>query len=488
MTTDPRSGGLPIPATLSPEAAELAPRLLRAAAARLGGDRVEGVQRLSGGASQETWSFDLLRGEERLELILRRAPPAGRGATSITPAVEAELQRVAGAAGVPVARVWFDLAAGDGLGEGYVMERVAGETIARKILRDDAFAAARRSLARQCGRVLGRIHNVPVGAVAGLREADGPRQLESYRALYAGLDEPRPLFDLAFSWLAGRLGTSGTSCLVHGDFRNGNLVVGPEGLRAVLDWELAHLGDAYEDLSWICVNSWRFGEAANPVGGFGPYGELFAGYQEETGRQVDPGRLRSWEVFGSLKWGVMCLMQGFSHLAGRSRSVEKAAIGRRVSETEVDLARLLARGPQDRPPAPPETLATAETSRPWGRGERPGIVDLVAAVREQLETDSRATPDGNAAFQRRVAANALGIVERELREGSRVEAQEAERLRAFVDGAPADDVRALNLALATSIRAGDLHLETPGLLAHLALTAEEKLRIDNPRYRPLPWP
>ena len=461
---------------------ELREALARAAVSRLEADRVDGLRRLSGGASQETWSFDAWRGGEKLELILRRAPGGGRSSTAVGLADEARLQRLARTAEVPVARMWFELEPPDGLGDGYVMERVAGETIARKILRDDEFAAARQVLARQCGRVLGRIHGIPVEQVPWLREADGPRQLEQYRSLYLGLDEPRPLFDLAFSWLAPRLPPTGEISLVHGDFRNGNMVVDRNGLRAVLDWELAHRGDPYEDLSWICVNSWRFGEVAKPVGGFGEYEDLFAGYHEETGHVVDRARLRSWEVFGSLKWGVMCMMQGFAHLAGRSRSVEKAAIGRRVSETEADLARLLARGPHDRPPA----YDGGAPGSSWGRGERPTIVDLVQAVREMLDAEMRASPEGSAGFQRRVAANALGIVERELRDGPRVEREEAERLRALVGGS-LHDVRALNRALCELVRDGAVSLDTPGLLRHLAWTAEEKLRIDNPRYRPIPW-
>jgi aminoglycoside phosphotransferase (APT) family kinase protein len=109
----------------------------------------------------------------------------------------------------------------------------------------------------------------------------------------------------------------------------------------VLDWELAHTGDPMEDLGWICVNSWRFGEIDKPVGGFGTREELFAGY-EAAGRGVDPGRVRFWEVMGTLRWGVMCcgMMQRFR--IGPEHSIERAMIGRRASETEIDLLRLLA--------------------------------------------------------------------------------------------------------------------------------------------------
>ena len=82
---------------------------------------------------------------------------------------------------------------------------------------------------------------------------------------------------------------------MHGDFRHGNLIIGPDGVRAVLDWELAHTGDPMEDLGWICVNSWRFGEIDKPVGGFGTREELFAGY-EAAGRRVDA---RAGKILGS---------------------------------------------------------------------------------------------------------------------------------------------------------------------------------------------
>ena len=150
------------------------------------------------------------------------------------------------------------------------------------------------------------------------------------------------MFDLALRWLAAHdPGPPAEVTLVHGDFRHGNLIIGPDGVRAVLDWELAHLGDPMEDLGWICVNSWRFGEIDKPVGGFGSREELFAGY-EETGRTVERSRVKFWEVMGTLRWGVMCcgMMQRFR--TGPDHSMERAMIGRRASETEIDLLRLLA--------------------------------------------------------------------------------------------------------------------------------------------------
>ena len=278
-------------------------------------------------------------------MILRRSPAVERGSTSIGVEAEAALQKVVYEQGVPVAAVSFVLEPSDGLGSGYVMERIEGETIARKILRDDRYATARGRIARQCGEILGRIHSVDLELLPALRSFTGPEQLAQYSELYRSFDEPRPVFDLALRVLADRLPAIETRSLVHGDFRNGNFIVGPEGIRAVLDWELTHLGDPAEDLAWVCINSWRYGVTEKPVAGCGEYGELFAGYESVTGSPVDRELVHTWELFGTLKWGFMCMIQGFAHLNGQVRSVEKVAIGRRVSETEADLVRLLGRVP-----------------------------------------------------------------------------------------------------------------------------------------------
>jgi aminoglycoside phosphotransferase (APT) family kinase protein len=129
--------------------------------------------------------------------------------------------------------------------------------------------------------------------------------------------------------------------LLHGDFRHGNLIIGPDGVRAVLDWELAHIGDPMADLGWLCVNSWRFGQIDKPVGGFGQIADLMAGY-EAGGGKPDLARITFWQTLGSLRWGVMCLGMLASYESGDNRSIERAMIGRRTSETEIDLMRLLA--------------------------------------------------------------------------------------------------------------------------------------------------
>ncbi len=302
--------------------------------------------RLSGGASQETWAVDAGSGADVEPLILRRRPggaSAGSG-MAIDLGTEARLLGLAARAGVPVPAVRYVLAPEDRLGSGYLMQRLAGETIPRRILRDDAFAQTRPRLARQCGEILARIHAVPSASLPALSAAPAVVQWRQYRELYDGFDWPHPVFELAFRWIEERLpdALSARETLVHGDFRHGNLMIGPDGVRGVLDWELAHRGDPLEDLGWLCVNSWRFGNIDLPVGGFGVREDLFAGYEAAGGQRVDPQRVRFWEVVGSLKWGIMCMVMLSVFERGIDRSVERAAIGRRSSEAEIDLLALLA--------------------------------------------------------------------------------------------------------------------------------------------------
>lgn len=306
------------------------------------GGEIEGLRRLSGGASRETWAFGISEtkaSHHRLRgMILQRERPGGiRSPAGMSS--EAVLLRAAGRAGVPVPEVVATDDGGDELGAPFVITRaVPGETIPRKLLRDPALAEVRSRLAHDCGRILAEIHSVPVDAVAAVLTE--PDQIDQFRDLLDVLGEPHPAFELGFRWLDRHRPETTPRALVHGDFRNGNLIVGPDGVRAVLDWELAHLGDPVEDLGWFCVRAWRFG-SAHRAGGFGSAEDLLAGYAAGGGRDVTMDMLRWWEVMGTLKWGVMCMIQAMTHLGGDSRSVELAAIGRRTCENEWDLLELI---------------------------------------------------------------------------------------------------------------------------------------------------
>ena len=337
---------------MTPE--ELSERLSRFLAGEIGVGtvRVEGLRRLPGGASRETWSLDACfadgGGEKRLALVLRRDP--GPTVIDSDRRREFELLRALGAEGVPVPAVHWVGDDTETLGARFfLMERVEGETLARRLLRDAEYAPARAVMTAQLGAILARIHGIDWRrpGVAGLPEpapdtSPAVAEIDRYESIFRAIaPEPHPAFELAFRWLRRNAPPGADVALVHGDFRIGNVIFGPEGVRSILDWELAHIGDPVEDLGWLCVRAWRFGNDAKPVGGIGERAELFAAYERAGGRPIDPRHALFWEVFGNLKWAIICIMQAKTHLDGLVKSVELASLGRRTAETEIELLELI---------------------------------------------------------------------------------------------------------------------------------------------------
>ncbi len=445
-------------------------------AGRLGaalGGRVVSVRRLSGGASRFTSAVDLETSTGDLRaLILQEV----RGTVSTRPSAvetEAGLLRAARTAGVPVPGV---VAAGsaDGLPQGWlVLERLEGETIPRRILRDEGLPAMAPRLTEQTARALAAVHTVDPASLHGLPEADPLRDpLEVLDTLH----EVRPVLELGVRWLAHDPPRSEESVVVHGDFRMGNFLVDDGGLRAVLDWELAHLGDPAEDIGWLCARSWRFGGPGR-VGGFGDLDAFLTTYAAASGRTVDVDRVRWWEAYATVKWAVICLLQASTHLSGAARSVELAAIGRRVCESEWDLLDLMGVAPTVPGPAV-GTPTAADRDRPPPvpdpSFDRPSMVELVAAVSDYLETKVMATSDGAARFEARVARNVLAMVGRELEQGSAGRAAHARRLLAL--GVPDD------AALAAAIRAGAYDDDLVGVGGVLAGRVRDQVLVANPSH------
>lgn len=324
------------------EDTELAGRL-GAAYRRRGasGTRIVGLQRLSAGASAETWRFEREDGDAREAMILQVFTGERQFAASLDKRTQGLVQQAAHAAGIPTPRVDVVFDARDGLGEGFVSAFVAGETLGQRIARAPEFATARQALTGQCARILADIHRMDTTPLPPLPAESPAEMLEKLRRTHDAFGVHLPVFELAFAWLADHRPDDHQRQLVHGDFRNGNFIVGGQGMVAVLDWEAAHLGDPLEDLGWMCMNAWRFGRIDRPVGGFGQRAEFYRAYGEAGGRPVDAGRVRYWEVFGTLRWGIICQWFGHQFMSGEVPVIERAAIGRRVSETELDLLDLI---------------------------------------------------------------------------------------------------------------------------------------------------
>jgi aminoglycoside phosphotransferase (APT) family kinase protein len=437
---------------------------------RVLGGTVRDLRRLSGGASRITSSLELVADDGTSRPLILQQDRGGGIAGPGRVRIEVALLQAAAAAGVPVPNV---VAVGDGgtdgLGPGWlVVERIEGETIPRKILRDPEWAVARSALTAQCGAALAGIHAIDPRGIERLPRGD---PLRDPLAFLDSLAEVRPALEFGARWLETHRPPAAPTVSLHGDFRLGNLLVGPDGLRAVLDWELAHAGDPAEDLGWLCAPAWRFGGPGD-VGGFGDVTELLNAYGAAGGEAIDRTRLEWWLVYATVKWATICAMQAASHLSGASRSVELAAIGRRVCESEWDLFVLLGLAPDLSGPTPSaESPEPAVVLAPFGR---PTGAELVEAVREYLERDVMEQADGRARFQARIARNVLSMVERELRLGPAIARAHDDRLTDL--GFDSDR------ALAAAIRSGACDDVWQAVGWALAASARDQLLVANPSY------
>ncbi|CAN5564244.1 phosphotransferase family protein [soil metagenome] len=301
---------------------------------------VEELRTLTGGASRTTWAFTAVTGHGHRSLILRT------GAADEVHAgmeLEARVQSLAAAAGAPVPEILAADNSPTALGSPYLIcSSIAGETIVRRILRG-LDHQGRTRLLHQCAAALAAIHRADP-ADAGLQPED---QLAQWRGQLDEIGDTTATFEWAFRWLDQHRSAlpPPAPTLVHGDFRMGNLIVDIEtgtGLTAVLDWELVHSGEVYEDLAWFCVRAWRFGAPRElAAGGLGSIEDLLRAYEQVADTELDRAAVRWWLVQATLRWGVICRFQAHRHLSGQTPSVELATIGRRVCENEWDLLDLL---------------------------------------------------------------------------------------------------------------------------------------------------
>ena len=452
-------------------------RLAQGLARRLPGcDEVVSCERLSGGANQETYRLVARVGGVPHVFAVRRS--LGGMTAAALPGyaglrAEALLMQAARRVGVPEPEVYWVFEPNDGLGDGFVMQWLDGETLGKRIVGADELADVRPHLAYQCGEILARIHAIDLadtGLAEVLTRLSPAAYLEQTYARYCDLDAPQPMIDFTARWLRDHLPEEPDLRLVHNDFRNGNLMVTVDGIVAVLDWELAHIGDPMRDLGWICTNSWRFGRSDLPVGGFGTYDDLFRGYEAVSGEPVDRQRVHYWEVFGSFWWSIGCLEMANAYRSGLDSGIERAAIGRRTSECQVDCVNLLI-------PGPVELLAPMPAP---SSVDMPRTDELLSAARDFLRNEVKAATAGRTRFLALVAANALDIVVRDHAVGALLRAWQTEQLSQLL--ATGGDLPSLCRKLAQRLRDGSMPLDHPGLAYYLRESVVNQVAIDQPRY------
>jgi len=432
--------------------ADFASRITGFVQRNLGGTAtIENLQRLTGGANMESWSFDY----DGQGYVLRHSPSAELMAgRAYGHDIEAAVVRAAFAAGVKAPEIVGEIEPADALGSGYLMHRVEAEVNPAKILADPP-----ASLLGDFARELAVIHSVPLDTLPTLPEATGEGLLADLKARFIEYGGDRPVMALAFRWLENHLPTLTQPVLLHGDFRMGNIMVDAQGLAAVLDWELAHLGDRHQDLAFGCINSWRFGYIDRPAFGIGQLDDFWAVYTQKSGNAVESERFRWWLVYSTLWWGVCCLQMADIWRSGLDPGLERAVIGRRTSETEVDLLMLLEEDAPQSERGPISLQPTVELRR---IGE-PSTVEMLEALSAWIETEIKPQANGRDRFMASVALNALGMLQRE----------------------PAHAVEVHDKALSDDLFSGRKSLATPGLLAHLKAKSLAKLSADQPKYSAL---
>ncbi len=417
----------------------------------LGAGNVTNLSRLTGGANMESSSFDF----GGSSYVLRRAPsPEMMAGRPFGHDVEAAIIRAAYRSGVKAPEVVAELSPTDGLGTGFVMVRVEAEVSPVKIL-----AAPPASLITTIAAELAKIHSIALADLPYVPTMNTATALGELKARFMAYGGDRPIIALAIKWLEDHLPAPAPLVLVHGDFRMGNLMVGPDGIAAVLDWELAHIGDAHEDLAWGCVNAWRFGHIELTAFGCANLETYFAAYQDAGGIAVDRERFRFWLIYRTLWWAMGCLQMGEIWRSGIDKSLERAMIGRRTSENEIDLLMLLE---ADAPETEKIQVALAHAPPPRRMGE-PSQTELLEAIAGWIASDIKPAAKGRDRFMAAVAINAIGMLSREA----------------------AHPVAVHDAELSADLMSGACDLTTPGLLARLRRVALSKLANDVPKYSAL---
>lgn len=431
---------------------------LNTALARVGMAEAQEIERLTGGATMESWRFT--SGGE--SFVLRRAPsndfmkdrPFGHD-------VEADVIRAAHGAGVRAPEVILELEPEDGIGSGFVMRALPGTPDPRAILAMETPEALLGDLAVDLAKIHALEPSELPQSIPTLDYAEGVADL---RAQFEEAGGDRPIIALGLKWLMDNLPAPISPVLNHGDYRLGNILAEDGRLTGVLDWELAHFGDPHEDLAFGCMAVWRFARYDRPALGLGSLEDYFAAYEAAGGIKVDRDRFRFWTIYRTVWWALGCLRMAKFWRDGSDRMLERVVISRRTSEQELDLLMLLEEDAPAIEKLKPVSHFSTEEELNWGTDDWVGeasSIELLMAVSECLKA-LKGKAEGHDLFQLAVARNALRIAMREDLDGS-METH-------FHEHAP------------QVILSGQLTVGTPGYLARLRHLVLMKVDVDSPKY------
>ena len=330
--------------------------LVRFLATASGAKHVEiaGMTLLEGGAIQQNWGIDatfsggVLDGEQ--SLVVRTDSPTGVPA-SLSRIEEFTVLQAVHAARARVAEPL--LSCGDAAVLGapfFVMRRLPGHAIGRIVTRDPTLEPHLPKLAARLGQELARIQRVrpPHRGLDFLPPDQGPHgQIAGFRAYLDRHPTPRPVLEWAMSWAETHAPGPLPTVLCHRDFRTGNYLLDGAELSGILDWEFAGWGDPDEDIGWFCCKGWRFGRLDREAGGIAAREDFYRGYEAESGRRVDPERVRFWEIMANIRWAIIAMQQSDRFILGGEQSLARAITARRATECDFELLWLL--DPDGRP-------------------------------------------------------------------------------------------------------------------------------------------
>ena len=303
--------GAPVP----PTGDDLGPAIARwlSHVMGVGAIAVDEVARIHGGASRETYRLRARWHEAGMErerrMVLRRDP----GASLIETDQRVEYSAYAAFQGseVPVPALVGIEEDPSWLGRRFfAMEEVTGCEANGQLFETPEYAAVRQRIGEAKWTILGAIARadaMATGLPAVVRVPEGEAIWRDQLDYWEGvIDEdalsPQPIGRAAIRWLRRNPPPLPRRIsIVHGDFRTGNFLFDREGrIRAVLDWEMCHLGDPLEDLAWAFNPLWA-GQVFDRPGRLLPREEAIRLWEKSSGIALDPVAFRWWEVFAGVK-------------------------------------------------------------------------------------------------------------------------------------------------------------------------------------------